>query len=121
MLIGNAVPFSRFATFLSQRLDRPILDKTNLAGRFDIELQWTPGAGENPFDPSGHSLAATVINRAGAPITADPSGPSVFTAIQEQLGLRLESARAPVDVLVIDRAGEAVAQLISIAEADVEI
>ena len=90
-LIGNAVTLSLFTRFLSQRLDRTIVDRTNLAGRFDILLQWTPAPGEMPYDPGGNMLAPS-----------DSSGPSVFTAIQEQLGLKLESTRSLVDVFVID-------------------
>ena len=101
-LVGNAVPLSWFATMLSQRLDRLIVDKTNLAGRFDIRLQWAPAPGENPFDQGGNKLQSAIIDNGGATLTADPSGPSIFSAIQEQLGLKLESAKAPVDVLVID-------------------
>ena len=78
--------------FLSGEAERLVLDRTNLTGRFDIRLQWTP-AGES------------VANSAGNP-TAQPgeSGPSIFTAVREQLGLRLEPAKAPVEVLVIDHA-----------------
>jgi uncharacterized protein (TIGR03435 family) len=90
-MIGNAVTLALFTRFLSQRLDRIVIDKTNLAGRFDIQLKWTPDEGEAPFDPGGNPLPP-----------ADSSGPSIFTAIQEQLGLKLESARGPVEVLVID-------------------
>jgi bla regulator protein blaR1 len=56
-LIGNAVTLSWFASMLSQRMDRLIVDKTNLPGRFDIRLQWTPSPGENPFDPGGNRFA----------------------------------------------------------------
>lgn len=101
-LVGNAVPLSWFATMLSQRLDRLIVDKTNLAGRFDIRLQWAPTTGENPFDQGGNKLPSAIIDNGGATLTADPSGPSIFSAIQEQLGLKLEPAKAPVDVLVVD-------------------
>jgi uncharacterized protein (TIGR03435 family) len=101
-LVGNAVTLSWFATMLSQRLDRLIVDKTNLTGRFDIRLQWTPNAGENPFDQGGNKLPASIIDMGGTTVTLDPSGPSIFSAIQEQLGLKLQSARAPVDILVID-------------------
>src|SRR5580704_6688428 len=52
-LIGNAVTMALFTRLLSQRLDRAIIDKTNLTGRYDLQLQWTPGVGENPFDPGG--------------------------------------------------------------------
>lgn len=97
LMLGNAVPLSRFATFLSQRVDRLVIDRTNLSGRFDIQLQWAPGSGDIAGD-----FAPSIIGASGETLTADPSGPSLFTAIQEQLGLRLESARAPVDLFVID-------------------
>jgi uncharacterized protein (TIGR03435 family) len=90
-MIGNAVHLSLFTRFLSQRLDRQVIDKTNLSGRFDIQLRWTPDIGENPLDLGGNTIPP-----------ADPSHPSIFAAIQEQLGLRLESTRAPVEILVID-------------------
>ena len=63
-------------------VERIIVDQTGLTGSFDFDLEWTQ-------DPS-----------------ADVSGPSLFTALQEQLGLKLESARGPVDVLVIDSASQ---------------
>lgn len=101
-LVGNAVTLSWFSTMLSQRLDRLIVDRTNLAGRFDIQLHWVPNAGENPFDQGGNRLQSSIIDMSGTTVTLDPSGPSIFSAIQEQLGLKLESAKAPVELLVID-------------------
>jgi uncharacterized protein (TIGR03435 family) len=92
-LIGNAATLALFTKILSQRLDRPIVDKTNLTGRYDIQLTWTPGVGESPLGPGGYALPP-----------ADSDSPSVFAAIQEKLGLKLESAKAPVDVWVVDRA-----------------
>lgn len=75
-------------------LDRPVVDRTALTGRWDFTLTWTPD--ESQF----RSLGARV-----PPPPADGSGPpGLFTAIQEQLGLRLESTNAPAEVLVIDRA-----------------
>jgi uncharacterized protein (TIGR03435 family) len=73
---------------LSRELGRDIIDKTEVKGRYDLTLKWTPDAG-----------AATD----SAASSAD-SGPSIFTAVQEQLGLKLEPAKAPVQVLVIDHA-----------------
>jgi uncharacterized protein (TIGR03435 family) len=90
-MIGNAVPLSRFANLLSQRLDRVVIDKTNLTGRFDIRLQWTSDLGENPLSPTGLPLPAELGD-----------APSIFVAIQEQLGLKLEAAKGPVEFLVID-------------------
>jgi uncharacterized protein (TIGR03435 family) len=66
-----------FAEYLSQRLDRPVVDQTGLAGVYKIQLEWSPD-------------------------TADAAGPSIFSAIQEQLGLRLAAARTGVRVVVVD-------------------
>jgi uncharacterized protein (TIGR03435 family) len=101
-LIGYAVPMSRLAFILSQRLDRLVIDKTNLAGRFDLHLRWAPDPGASPFDSGGNRQPETIIDMNGVTLSADPNAPSFFSAIQEQLGLKLESAKAPVDVLVID-------------------
>ena len=74
---------------------RKILDKTGLTDQYDWELHWTP---EDPAPLTGHAEAG----RQGNTSPPDSSGPSIFTAIQEQLGLKLESQKAPVSVLVID-------------------
>jgi uncharacterized protein (TIGR03435 family) len=74
-------------------LDRPVVDQTGLQGRFDFVLTWTP----DEFQFAG--LGARVPP---PPANAD-APPDLFTAMQEQLGLKLESTRAPADVLVIDR------------------
>jgi bla regulator protein blaR1 len=95
-LEANGVEFAGFVQMLSQQLGRTVIDKTGLKGLYDIKLQWTPemGQGATPFGPMP----------AGAepPPAPEPSGPSLFTAIQEQLGLKLESTKGPVEVLVID-------------------
>ncbi len=83
---GSGISISRLMNMLSDRLDRPIIDKTNLTGTYDFTLKFAPYA----TSPAGPDSAT------------EPIGPSIFTAIQEQLGLRLESARGPVEVLVID-------------------
>lgn len=91
-LTGTAAPMSILVTQLSQQLGRSVIDKTGLAGQYDFELKWTPDLGQSQGGP------------ADAGPQPDPPGPSIFTAIQEQLGLRLESTKGPVDVLVIDYA-----------------
>jgi uncharacterized protein (TIGR03435 family) len=74
-------------------LDRPVVDKTGLQGRFDFTLRWTPD--ETQFAGLGVRVP---------PPSNDPDAPpGLFTAFQEQLGLKLESTKAPVDVLVVDR------------------
>ena len=74
-------------------LDRPVVDKTGLTGRWDFTLQWTPD--ESQFAGRGGQVPP--------PAPGVNAPPGLFTAIQEQLGLRLESTRAQVDSLVIDK------------------
>ena len=76
--------------------DRPIIDRTGLSGSFDIDLEWTP-------DPA-QARSTDAAARAAAAVAATPGERvSIFTALQEQLGLRLQPARASLEVLVIDR------------------
>ena len=79
---------------LANLVGRPVIDKTGLAGLYDVALKYAPtGRTAGPFGPPP-----------GAPEPAvDPDSPSLFTAVQEQLGLKLENARGPVEVVVIDR------------------
>jgi uncharacterized protein (TIGR03435 family) len=77
---AKQITMQRLAELLSMKLDRPVADNTGVPGVFDIELTWTPDT---------------------APPDAD-LGPSVFTAIQEQLGLKLQARKLPIEVLVID-------------------
>jgi uncharacterized protein (TIGR03435 family) len=70
-----------FAQFLQLMGDRPVLDQTNLSGRYDFTLLWTPNEMRD---------------------TPTDAAPGLFTAVQEQLGLKLAAARAPTDVFVID-------------------
>jgi len=86
---GYALP--DVARNLSPFTGRMVVDKTGLAGTFDLDLTWTPDQVPQGALPPG------------AP-AIDPNGPSLFTAVQEQLGLKLDSERGPVEVLVIDRA-----------------
>jgi uncharacterized protein (TIGR03435 family) len=90
LTISNpAITLSDLVTLLQQYAGRPIVDKTNLRGLFDVKFQFS-------LDAGGPSVGTQL-----AP-PPDPSGPSFFTAVQEQLGLRLAPARGPVEVLVID-------------------
>ncbi|MEQ1759185.1 MAG: TIGR03435 family protein [Vicinamibacterales bacterium] len=91
---GSSVTMANFGRNLSNFAGRMVIDRTGLAGSWDLELQWTPDPGMMPaLPPNAPPLPAP-----------DPNGPSLFTAIQEQLGLKLDSQRGPVDVLVIDSA-----------------
>ncbi len=73
-------------------LDRPVVDRTNLQARYDFELQWTPD--ETQFNQAGVRMPP--------PTDTAKAPPGLFTALQEQLGLKLTPARALVDVIVID-------------------
>ncbi|MGD0345267.1 MAG: TIGR03435 family protein [Terracidiphilus sp.] len=86
-------PLSHFVKWLANAvLDRPVVDKTGITGTFDFSLKWTPD--ESQFSTSGLRAPA-----AGDNATAPP----LFTAIEEQLGLKLEPEKMPAEVLVIDK------------------
>jgi uncharacterized protein (TIGR03435 family) len=76
-------------------LDRPVVDHTGLAGRYDFNLDWTPD--DSQFIQLGKASASRPLP------TSDPNPPpSLYTAIQEQVGLKLAAAKIPTDVIVID-------------------
>lgn len=83
-LATKKMTMASLASILTFDLKRPVRDETGLKGDFALTLEWSPGLGES--DPSQSSL------------------PSIFTALQEQLGLKLQSTKGPVEVLVIDHA-----------------
>jgi uncharacterized protein (TIGR03435 family) len=94
-LWANGVPVTRLADALSDPriLGRPVIDKTELKGLYDFTLEWSPEPDLGPGTP--------IVS--APPPTADPdSKPSILVALQEQLGLRVESAKALVEVLLID-------------------
>jgi uncharacterized protein (TIGR03435 family) len=97
-LAGHGIPVASLVDLLSQRLGRTVVDKTGLKGIYDFTLQWMPDQGP-PAMPMGPEDGKPATDNPAPP---ESSGPSLFTAIQEQLGLKLESTKAPVDVLVID-------------------
>lgn len=75
-IAGEKVSMAGLAESLSRSLDRPVLDKTGFAGVFNFTLQWSPD---------------------------EADGPSIYTALEEQLGLKLISRKDPIELLVIDR------------------
>jgi uncharacterized protein (TIGR03435 family) len=94
---GRARPMTLLASMLAQVVQRPVVDRTGLAGGYDFDLRWTPDQlpARAPGTPIDQPFRMNGVE-------IDPNGPSIFTAIQEQLGLKLESTRGPVDVLVVD-------------------
>jgi bla regulator protein BlaR1 len=89
-LVGTGIRLGLVASLLGTRLGRTVVDQTNLPGRYDVTLRWTPDVGEVP---------------AGQGDTPQPDsyGPSLFTAVQQQLGLKLKSIRGRSSFLVIDQ------------------
>ena len=79
-MAARSKPLPALLTFFSQVTARTVVDRTGLTGIFDVDLTWTPDAAQ-----------------------PDADGPSIFTAVQEQLGLKLEPLKTPVMVLVVDR------------------
>ena len=91
MNVGG-MPMLELARSLSPMVGRIVIDKTGLKGRYDFQMTYaTEGRGFGA-GPAGADAQ-----------TVDPNTPSLFTALQEQLGLKLESERGSVDVVVIDR------------------
>jgi len=87
-IIGQSVGLRVLVLNLSNALDRQVIDKTGLTGSYDFELKWAPDIVSSGPD--------------GPPPPSDTDGPSLFTALSDQLGLKLESAKGPVQVWVID-------------------
>jgi uncharacterized protein (TIGR03435 family) len=78
---ARGVTTAGLAGTLASIAGRPVLDKTGLTGKYDYKLEYAPEDSQSD---------------------ADPAGPSIFTAVQEQLGLKLEAAKGPVEIVVID-------------------
>ncbi|BDC51895.1 hypothetical protein F183_A42100 [Bryobacterales bacterium F-183] len=96
MLSAEAITIQALAQQLSQVLGRPVIDNTGLKGLYQVHLEFAPEPGQGAMGPGG-----TPPPTADTP-PGDPNIPSIFVALQEKLGLKLESARGPVDILVID-------------------
>jgi len=92
----SGVTITNLSTFLGMRLNRDVIDKTGLPGRFDIHLEVSPS------DLSTQFVAGSSVTQPDPPSSVDSAGPSIFTALEQQLGLKLEPAKGPVTVLVID-------------------
>jgi uncharacterized protein (TIGR03435 family) len=83
----HAQPVSRFTFMLTRRMDRPVLDQTGLKKRYDFTVDLS-GLGFNGREPEG------------------PGGPSIFTTVQRDLGLKLEARKEPISILMIDSASK---------------
>jgi len=95
-------PLTELADYLSASLRRHVVDRTGLTGLFDLELTWTPDQPPPADAPDRIVVGGVDIDLTGG-VKVDPNGAGMLTALREQLGLRLESTRGPVEVFVIDR------------------
>jgi uncharacterized protein (TIGR03435 family) len=93
-------PMAALANQLAQVLGRSVIDKTGLPGNYDFELKWTP-------DESTPGMARMAVGDGPPPPSDAGAGTSIFTALQDELGLKLESTKGPVEILVIERAQKA--------------
>jgi uncharacterized protein (TIGR03435 family) len=104
--LETKITMEGLANFLSRWVDRPILNMTDTKANYDIKLDWTPEPGQGMMKglaPAGPPPGGPPPGEGGGGGPAgDSVGPTIFTAVQEQLGLKLESRKAPVDMVVID-------------------
>jgi len=77
-MTGSDLTMAGFSSFLAGHLDRPVIDRTGISGRYDVKLDWSSQEG------------------------GEATLPSIFSALQEQVGLRLEASKGPVEILVVD-------------------
>jgi uncharacterized protein (TIGR03435 family) len=94
-MIGTRALIADLVVSLERQLDRPVQDHAGLSGKYDFRVNWTPDTGPC-------AMPADAANQAASISSSD--APSLFTALQEQLGLKLESTKGPVEVIVVDQA-----------------
>ena len=97
-LSAKQVGIAALVRQLTLQLGRQVIDKTGLTDQYDFKLEWSPEPGQGGPESIGLPPDARL------PPPAESNGPSIFTALQEQLGLRLDAQKGPVDVIVVDRA-----------------
>jgi uncharacterized protein (TIGR03435 family) len=92
-MTGDNAPMAEFVRMLAGLVNRPVIDRSGFTGTFDVHVEFTPDeyTGGLPPPPPGVP-----------PLPTDPNRPNILAAVQEQLGLKLESSKGPVEVLVID-------------------
>jgi uncharacterized protein (TIGR03435 family) len=91
-VVATSVNMPYLTRYLSQILRRPVLDKTGLTGAYDFTLEFVPDTAQAPVSRTSDDNT----------LPTDPGGASIFTAVQQQLGLKLDPGRGPVETLVID-------------------
>jgi uncharacterized protein (TIGR03435 family) len=106
-MVGNAQPISALIDMLGNQVGRPVVDATDLKAKYDYTLDFSPDGLNGPMGPGGMMPPPQHDGgpgpggpMAGAP---DNAGPTIFAALQEQLGLKLEQRKGPMELLVIDK------------------
>jgi uncharacterized protein (TIGR03435 family) len=100
-LEASGMDLDSFSDLIANFVGRPVLNETELKGSYDCTLEFTPEPG---MGPGMMKMAGPPPEGGQGPAAPDSSGPSLFTALQEQLGLKLEGRKAPIDILVVDEA-----------------
>jgi uncharacterized protein (TIGR03435 family) len=100
-LTGGGVTPQQIAMTLSQLTGRTVVDRTGLTGGFDYDLEFAPNSAVRGRGPGGGLPQGPAPEASGR---SDAGGVSIFTAVQEQLGLRLDAQHGPVAVVVVDAA-----------------
>jgi uncharacterized protein (TIGR03435 family) len=95
IMSAQGASLDEFSKLLGLAFDRPVIDKTGIAGKFDFNLEFAPDATTPRFLPGGPAHPP-------APPSDNPTAPSILTVVPERLGLQLEPARGPQEFLVID-------------------
>jgi len=113
---AKAQTMARFAETLNMQVDRPIVDMTGLTGKYDIALEFAPDFGRMQTKMAAMGGGGMMVQGSGgegpgggpaaSPDGPGAGGPTIFSALQEQLGLKLEPKKGPVDILVIDSANK---------------
>ena len=92
----------KFAETLTGQMGKPVTNSTGLEGKYDVSLQWAPDQMGNVSSPFGNVSSPLPSMENNSPATSEPSGPNLFTALQEQLGLKLQPKKVTIEIFAID-------------------
>jgi uncharacterized protein (TIGR03435 family) len=106
-MVAKAQTTSQLASNIGNQLNRPVVDKTGLTGKYDFTLEYAPEPGSFPAPPGMMGRGpGPPPGDPQTPVAIEPSSVNLVGALQQQLGLKLQSSKAPLDVIVIDRANK---------------
>ncbi len=105
---GDGMSMDQIVTFIANQIGKPVTDGTGLKGKYDFRLMWAMesmgrGGGMMPPPPPG-GRGEGGMGAAPIPRASEDSGPTFYSALQDQLGLKLEQKKGQIDILVVDRA-----------------